>query len=171
MTKSDRNKSGKPPILEAIALPVIRPIPARSLVAGLSVAVSLISVFGYFVEVPRREYLRGWLEPVGGEIRIVAPYASMVLGMREPGSHIPRGQPVLVLRDVHDAVTSAQSVEAVLPALDNVTVLANAVPNGSVVVAGQLLTVLAGRDSPLQALLILPARQSDVADPPSLAPP
>lgn len=89
--------------LGALALPVIRPIPARTLVAGVSVTMLLAAVFSFYVEVPRREYVSGWMEPVGGEIRIVAPSSGTLAGLPEPGTELTRGQAIASLRDSRTA--------------------------------------------------------------------
>jgi membrane fusion protein len=99
--------------LGALPLPVVRPIPARALVAGVSAIVMATALFAYFVEVASREYVKGWLVPVGGEIRIVAPYTGTLVDIAAPGTRLAEGEPVAVLRDSRAADgSSVASVQA-----------------------------------------------------------
>lgn len=155
-----------PPGPSALTLPVIRPIPARTLVAGLSVVILLSALFSYFVEVPRREYMTGHLEPLGGEIRILALKSGTVSALPATGTDVNRGDVVAVV-DGTNALEPAQRPGAgprdevtskELRAPVDATVLANAVSNGSTVLAGQLVSVLAVRNAPMQAVLHVPSR-------------
>lgn len=99
------------PPLGALPLPVVRPIPARSLVAGVSAVGLAAALFAYFVEVPGREYVQGQLAPAGGEIRIVAPYTGTVLELAPPGSRVAAGSPLAVLRDSRFGAGGAVAAE------------------------------------------------------------
>jgi hypothetical protein len=157
----------------ALALPVIRPIPARTLVAGLSVVLLLSALFAYFVQVPRREDVTGWLEPLGGEIRVMAPHQGVVMSLAPSGEDVAQGAALVLLRDTRGpanvpavaAVASSPESGARVATVHiseitapmNVNVLANAVSMGSSVSEGQLLALLAPKQVPLQALLQVPA--------------
>jgi len=155
-----------PPGPSALSLPVIRPIPARTLVAGMSVVILLAAVFSYFVEVPRREYMSGRLEPFGGEIKLRALRAGTVAALAPPGSEVDRGElAASVVERLPAVATPASGPQlAQVPLRDdmtvsvNTTVLSNAVSNGSTVMAGQLLSVLSVRYAPMQAMLFVPSR-------------
>jgi membrane fusion protein len=120
-----RHPAGQPLATGVLALPVIRPLPARTLVAGLSVTVFLAALFSYFVEVPRREYVAGWLEPMGGEVRIQAPYAAVVVAIAEPGTDVAAAAPVVTLKESRTGVegdvaaSQAASAQANLRAVSN----------------------------------------------------
>lgn len=160
----------KSPEPRALTLPVIRPIPARTLVAGLSVIILFAALFSYLVEVPSREYVSGRLEPVGGEILLRAVQEGTVATLAPPGTDIDAGGLVATVVDVarhSEKAASGPTMTATsakypqqqqLLAPVNATVLSNAVTAGSTVMTGQLLSVLALRNAPMQAVLQVPSR-------------
>ena len=76
----------------SVPTPVIRPIPARSLVAGLSLIVLSLSLFGYFAEYGRKELVPAVIAPVGGEARVLATEAAVVTALKvRPGQLVLRG--------------------------------------------------------------------------------
>lgn len=161
---TERRQPTPPAGPKALTLPVIRPIPARTLVAGMSVIIFLSALFAFFVEVPRREYMSGRLEPVGGEVRVLATRSGVVSGLSMPGTALNRGEVVAVVQDttlepsaVQASGASLAAARQELKAATNSVVLANVATNGSTVLAGQLLSVLAAQDVPLQAVLFVPS--------------
>jgi membrane fusion protein len=112
------------PQLGALPLPVVRPIPARALVAGVSAIAMATALFAYLVEVPRREHVQGQLAPAGGEIRIVAPYAGTVLELAAPGTRVAEGAALAVLRDSRFGGSGAVAAEQARVLTDNQGALA-----------------------------------------------
>lgn len=81
-----------------ISLPVIRPIPARALVAGLSAIVLGLTLFGFIAEYGRKELVAASVEPRGGMARVTSPASATVLSVLvSPGDVVQAGTALVAL--------------------------------------------------------------------------
>lgn len=80
----------------SVPLPVIRPIPARALVAGVSAIFFALSLFGFFAEYGRKELVPASISPVGGEARVSSTDAAVVKAVTvRLGQAVQAGAPLL----------------------------------------------------------------------------
>ncbi len=90
-TESTPRRTDFTPDRYRVPLPVVRPIPARALVAGVALTAALLSIFGFNVEYGRKELVAGYITPVGGEIRLLAPLAGTVTLHARVGEPLEKG--------------------------------------------------------------------------------
>ena len=82
---------------------------------GAVVAAAALIVFLIFGEYTRKERIGGWLVPENGIVRVMAPQTGLVASVStKEGSHVSKGQPLLVLSTEVASTTVGETVAEVL---------------------------------------------------------
>lgn len=170
----------------SVPLPVIRPIPARALLAGVSAVFFLTALFGFYAEYGRKELVSASITPRGGEARLSSTGATTVRSIHvRPGESVSAGATLLEFsasplpeqsstEAKQDARREMADIKARLLRLEGTrsprqgatqqlsspidgTVTAIPVSAGESLAAGQLVAVVTPKDAPAEIALMVPA--------------